>query len=283
MNRPELISAFLVFLAVAGLSQRLLGQQAETTAEDTWQKAYRAVEHRNENGDLLRIRILSPTDDALSIQSEDGNGRKFPLVLFLHGAGERGNDNEQQLTHGLREFATPEHRTRYPAFVLAPQCPTGAWWAADLRKSEIGIAGTEPQPVITHLMAYLDDFIENNPVDTSRIYITGLSMGGFGTFDIISRWPDRFAAAAPVCGGGDTSAANIERIKALPLWIAHGDADRVVPVSFSQDMVAALKEAGGDPVYVEMSGVGHDSWTATYADEAFFEWLFQQRREERGE
>ena len=114
-------------------------------------------------------------------------------------------------------------------------------------------------------------------IDSDRLYVTGLSMGGFGTFELTTRYPDVFAAAAPICGGGDPTKA--KTLSALPVWVFHGDADRVVPVGFSRSMVKAIETAGGKPKYTEYPGVGHDCWTATYADPAFHDWLFAQTRQ----
>jgi predicted peptidase len=185
---------------------------------------------------------------------------RFPLVLFLHGAGERGADNRRQLIHGAAQFSKPEHRKKYACFVAAPQCPSGRWWSDSL------------EPVMELLKQLQTEY----RIDSGRIYVTGLSMGGFGTFELTTRYPDVFAAAAPICGGGDPTKA--KTIATLPLWVFHGDANRVVPVGFSRSMIKAIEEAGGKPKYTEYPGVGHDAWTATYADPEFHEWLFAQKK-----
>jgi predicted peptidase len=185
---------------------------------------------------------------------------QFPLVLFLHGAGERGADNTRQLRHAASEFAKPEHRKKYPCFVAAPQCPDGRWW-------------TDSLDLVTELLTQLRN---DYRIDTRRVYVTGLSMGGFGTFELATRSPELFAAAAPICGGGDPTRA--KALADLPLWVFHGDADRIVPVGLSRTMVKSVTEAGGMPKYTEYPGVGHDSWTKTYSDPAFHDWLFAQRK-----
>ncbi|MEY3175834.1 MAG: hypothetical protein RLZZ436_3748 [Planctomycetota bacterium] len=187
---------------------------------------------------------------------------RFPLVLFLHGAGERGADNRRQLIHGAAQFSTPERRRKYACFVAAPQCPGGRWWSDSL------------EPVMELVKQLQSDY----RIDSSRLYVTGLSMGGFGTFELTTRYPDVFAAAAPICGGGDPTQA--KTLAALPLWVFHGDADRVVPVGFSRSMVKAIESAGGMPKYTEYPGVGHDCWTETYANPDFHAWLFAQKRAE---
>jgi predicted peptidase len=118
--------------------------------------------------------------------------------------------------------------------------------------------------------------LEESSIDPKRIYITGLSMGGYGTWDAIYRRPNLFAAAAPICGGGDPT--TVSAYSTLPIWCFHGDQDEAVPVEYSRKMIESLKEVGAEPKYTEYAGVGHDSWTQTYAADEFFEWLFAQRR-----
>jgi predicted peptidase len=203
--------------------------------------------------------------------------RRYPVVLFLHGAGERGDDNVMQLKYLPTWMTEPANREKYPCFLIAPQCRTdGRWadvaWAA----RESSPQASSPTTDMAAAIAALDAVLAAEPADATRIYVTGLSMGGFGTWDLAARTPERFAAILPICGGGDERTA--ARIVALPTWVAHGDADRAVAVERSRSMVAALKAAGGMPTYVEMPGVGHDSWTPTYRDPAALDWLFGQRR-----
>jgi predicted peptidase len=191
-------------------------------------------------------------------------GMRYPLILFLHGAGERGDDNRKQLAYLPRWMAEPAMRKRHPCFVVAPQCRMDERWA-DVSWADEKSTPQAAEPT-TDLRA----------VDPDRVYLTGLSMGGFGTWDLAARMPDRFAAFLPICGGGD------ERMAATfakrPLWCFHGDTDTAVPVQRSRDMIAALKAAGGRPKYSELKGVGHDSWTTAYRDPAVIDWLFEQRR-----
>ncbi len=202
--------------------------------------------------------------------------RKYPLILFLHGAGERGEDNEAQLRHGLARFASPEVQAEHPSFILAPQCPKGQKWAdvdwAQL-KSQLP---EQPSVSLSLAMKAVDQLVETMPVDPKRIYLTGLSMGGYGTWDAVTRWPERFAAAVPVCGGGDDLLA--ARLARLPLWSFHGDLDKAVPVSRSRDMIKAILLAGGSAKYTEYAGVGHNSWEKAYAEPGLYDWLFSQRK-----
>jgi predicted peptidase len=214
-------------------------------------------------------RLLAPT----KIES-DG---KYPLVVFLHGAGERGNDNVLQLKYLPAWLAAPDVRERHACFVLAPQCRMDERWV-DVSWADKTSApqAAEPTTDLKGVTAMLEAVARDEPIDPDRVYLTGISMGGFGTWDLASRMPDRFAALLPICGGGDERAA--ARIAGIPTWVAHGDADKAVPVERSRSMVKALEAAGGRPKYVEMPGVGHDAWTPTYHDPAALDWLFAQRR-----
>ena len=202
---------------------------------------------------------------------------RHPLVLFLHGAGERGNDNEKQLKYLPTWLAEPELRRRRPCFVLAPQCRTDERWV-DVSWADGASTpqATAPTPDLAAALAALAEVMAEEAVDPSRVYLTGLSMGGFGTWDLAARMPERFAAIMPVCGGGDERLAG--RISSLPIWCFHGDADQAVPVRRSRDMIAAVNAAGGRPIYSELPGVGHDSWTPAYRDRFVLDWLFSQRR-----
>jgi predicted peptidase len=204
-------------------------------------------------------------------------GKKYPAVLFLHGAGERGSDNERQLMYLPTWLAEEENRRRHPCFVVVPQC------RADHRWVEVDWSGKKSLPQqpamtvdITAAMAALDAVMQAEPVDAGRVYLTGLSMGGYGSWDLAARMPERFAALMPICGGGDEATA--PKLKSLPIWCFHGAADKVVPVERSRTMVEAVKAAGGTVKYTECAGVGHDSWTPAYRDPATLAWLFDQRR-----
>lgn len=207
-------------------------------------------------------------------------GSKYPLILFLHGAGERGDNNTSQLTAnaGATVWATPEHQAKHPAYVIAPQCPAGEQWVdTDWTLGSYSTDTVAVSDELTTALEIADAVAAELAVDPARHYITGLSMGGYGTWDAIVRSPNRFAAALPICGAGDPSKADL--IKDLPLWTFHGDADVTVPVKGSRDMVSALEALGSPVEYDEYPGVGHDSWTQTYANEAVIDWLFQFEKE----
>jgi lysophospholipase L1-like esterase/poly(3-hydroxybutyrate) depolymerase len=202
-------------------------------------------------------------------------GKRYPLVLFLHGAGERGNDNLRQIGHFSARMASEWYRDRYNCFVLAPQCPLKQRWA----NLDPGTKRMDPEP--THAMqgaiASLEDVVRTQPIDLDRIMLTGLSLGGFGTFDLAARHPDYFAAAAPVCGGGDPTTA--ARFAGLPVIIWHGAADQVVPVEFSKNMAEAIEALDLDVAYTELPGVRHNSWDNAYARNGCIDDLFEARRD----
>lgn len=205
-------------------------------------------------------------------------GQKYPVLLFLHGAGERGTDNRLQLLYLPEQMAKDEYRQKFPCFLIAPQCRADKRWSEvdwTLKKSSLP---EQPGDQLKAAMGMLDDVLKNYPADPQRVYLTGLSMGAYGCWDAATRWPERFAALAPVCGGGDETLA--ARLAKLPVWAAHGDADTVVPVVRSRNMIAAIKQAGGHPIYTELKGVGHNCWTPAYSDpNGLVPWLFEQQQE----
>lgn len=219
--------------------------------------------------DTLSYRLLFPDADTI---------RKYPLVIFLHGSGERGSDNEAQLKWGVQNFATDKNMVQHPAIVIAPQCPINQTWSNTKRTP--GSTTMELLPTPAKPMQLLIELIRQTvtamPVDTSRIYITGLSMGGYGAFDAIERYPNLFAAAVPVCGGGDVSKAAL--IARIPIWMFHGAEDPAVSTANSVDMNAALMKTGAHPGLTIYPETGHFSWLAAYSDEHMMEWLFRQHK-----
>ncbi len=223
----------------------------------------------DDSSDTLFYRLLFP---------DYNPGRKIPLVIFLHGSGERGHDNEAQLKWGVGEFAQPRLMMQYPALVVAPQCPDSMRWSNLDEDTLTGRLTLKPDPSksMKQVIGLIRQLIVNFPIDTNRIYITGLSMGGYGTYDAIMRYPDLFAAAVPVCGAGDVSRA--ASIAHIPIWIFHGADDISVSPKYSLDMFSALIKAGGRPGFTQYPEVGHFSWLGAYADPLMLEWLFRQRK-----
>ena len=222
-----------------------------------------------DKGDTLNYRQLYPDSDTM---------RKYPLVIFLHGSGERGSDNEAQLKWGVMNFATDQNMMLHPALVIAPQCPEKMCWSNFSREknsTEMHLQSTPTKPMEL-LIGLIHQLIKTMPVDSNRIYITGLSMGGYGTYDAIERYPNLFAAAVPVCGGGDVSKAT--SIAQIPIWIVHGAEDPAVNPLYSLDMLHALTKAGAHPGFTQYPEVGHFSWLGAYSDPLIMEWLFRQNK-----
>lgn len=204
-------------------------------------------------------------------------GVRHPVVLFLHGAGERGDDNEAQLKFLPRWMAEADNRRRHPCFLIAPQCRKDhAWAEIDWKLKRPLPLAERPTADLAAALAALDAVLATEPADPARVYVTGLSMGGYGTWDLACRSPERFAAALPICGGGDPASA--PRLAALPLWCFHGSEDPLVPAALSRSMIDAIVAAGGVPIHSELPGVGHDSWSPAYRNPAVLDWLFAQRR-----
>jgi predicted peptidase len=178
-----------------------------------------------------------------------------PLILYLHGAGERGSNFNGVWRHGPHKFRASN--PAFPFIIIAPQCPLRSYW--------------EPERVLTAL----DDAEARFAVDACRIYLTGLSMGGFGVFETAMYAPGRFAALAPICGGGDVRRAAL--IAHIPTWVFHGALDDIVPIEHSERMVAALRTAGGNPRYTVYPNAQHDSWTETYNNPEFYSWLLEHQ------
>lgn len=205
-----------------------------------------------------------------------------PLVVFLHGAGERGDDNEAQLRHFPERMASAEYRERFPCYLLAVQCPAGERWSDfDWRTAEPQKLGEEPEPAMAGAIEAIRRVVASEQVDVHRIYLTGLSMGGFGSWDLAARHPDWFAAVAPICGGGDPEAA--DAYEGLPMWAWHDAGDNVVPVALSRRMVEAARGEGADVKYEETTGHGHASWVPAYEADAVPAWMFEQRKEKASE
>lgn len=183
----------------------------------------------------------------------------WPLMLFLHGAGERGNDLDRVKVHGPPKLIAAGKE--FPMIVISPQCPSDHWW----RPNELN--------------ALLDEIVEKYKVDQDRIYVTGLSMGGFGTWALAAYAPERFAALVPICGGGE--AFTVRYLSHLPVWVFHGAKDSVVPLSASETMVEALRKAKGNVKFTVYPDADHDSWTETYNNPELYTWLLQQKRTPR--
>lgn len=204
----------------------------------------------------LETQVEVSIDYLLYLPDDYDTKEAWPLVLFLHGAGERGNDLELVKKHGPPKLIAAGKK--FPFIVVSPQCPENRWW----------------EPI--ELVALLDDVSSRYKVDPDRIYVTGLSMGGFGTWRLAAFAPERLAAIAPICGGGETYWT--KQFSHLPTWVFHGAKDAGVPLVRSEAMVETLKKNGGNPKFTVYPEAQHDSWTETYDNPEFYEWLLQQKR-----
>jgi predicted peptidase len=189
------------------------------------------------------------------------DGKPFPAILFLHGAGETGSDGIAQATEGIGPAIT-RYKKPFPFIVVMPQSHKRSW-KADTSGGETAIA-------------ILEEVANEYKLDPSRTYLAGLSMGGYGTWSLAAKYPERWAAIVPICGGGDPKDA--EKIKDIPCWCFHGDKDQAVPVQQSREMIEALKKAGGKPEYTEYKDVGHNSWDPAYRTAKLYDWLLEQKR-----
>ena len=215
---------------------------------------------------ILRPRVAGKTN------------QKFPLIVFLHGAGERGTDNEAQLKHGAQQIEAWMRKNGKAAYVLVPQCPEDDQWT-DLQWSETKHEmPAKPTKSMGAVLGLLDDLMAEEPIDEKRVTTTGLSMGGYGVYDLVARRPNVFAAAAPLCGGADCRPESIKKLASTPMYIVHGSKDSVVSVENSRNVVAALEEQDVDPIYIELRGMGHDCWTKTYANDTIMNWLYTKRK-----
>tara|TARA_R110002050_G_scaffold300830_1_gene473849 strand:+ start:19769 stop:20560 length:792 start_codon:yes stop_codon:yes gene_type:complete len=223
------------------------------------------------NNDTLQYRLLLP--------KYFSKEKKYPIVLFLHGAGERGSDNQKQLTHGSKLFLNETVRDSFPAIVVFPQCPKEDYWAnVDVDRSSYPLSITfssekAPTTSLNLVMDLIDEMAQRSYVKTSQIYVGGLSMGGMGTFEILYRKPNLFAAAIAICGGGNPDTATVFA-KKVPMSIFHGAKDDVVEPKFSIDMVSAILDAGGKPNFKLYAKDNHNSWDSTFAEPELLPWLF---------
>ena len=265
--RCEALRFALIIFAVTVWADRVQGKEVTAEVREAYtEQIFHSAGDRN-----LPYRILAPA----KIQP----GIKYPLVIFFHGAGERGTDNEAQLVHAAGEFH--KRLEKHPAFVIFPQCPKEKRWVEspwDLPSGK-GQFTDEPSESMKLALELVDSLSNELPIDTNRRYVCGLSMGGQGAWFAAASKPRRFAAMVEVCGGGDPTWAT--RYAGLPVWAFHGQEDNVVPISRGREMIQALAENGHHPEvrYVEYPGVKHDSWTQTFNRDDVFQWLFSQKKQ----
>lgn len=226
--------------------------------------------------DTLPYRIMYPKNF--------NPNKKYPLVIFLHGSGERGDDNQMQLTHGATLFARDSVQEKFPAIVVFPQCKASSYWSNVIINEENGgtrsfefINGGAPTHSMKMLINLVKHLSKEKYVDDERIYLGGLSMGGMGTFELLSRMPNVFAAAIPICGGGNPVPTK-KYAQKVKIWIFHGEQDNVVSPEYSKIMAKAIKENGGDVRLTLYPNANHNSWDSAFAEPELLPWLFSIKK-----
>ncbi len=214
---------------------------------------------RSELNETVSVNVHVAYKYILQIPDIENKDTLLPLLIFLHGSGERGDSVDMVRVHGPWKFL--EEHPGYPFIILAPQCPANRYW----------------DPVALDLL--VDDIIRKYPVDTTRIYLTGLSMGGYGTWDFAFYHPDRFAAIAPVCGSSIQFRLRTVEIKEMPIWVFHGALDDVVPIANSVELVKRLIELGNPVKFTVYPYANHDAWTQTYQNEDLYKWFLEHQRQ----
>ena len=219
--------------------------------------------------ETLSYRILKPLNY--------NPNKQYPVHLFLHGAGERGNDNDSQLVHGGKLFLKKENREQYNSWVIFPQAQKNDWWGyKDPYKFDYNVKESKAMSLVVKLM---DDFTQRKDVNPNKVFVSGLSMGGMGTFVILNLRPEMFAAATPICGDGDPSLVS-NYSKKVPVWIFHGSDDTVVSPKKSLKMAKAIIENGGSPKITFYENVGHDSWNNAFAEKDFLKWIHSKSKKQ---
>jgi predicted peptidase len=261
MHKITLLLLMLALLGQGCISVQIDGVALEEFAEQTTGFIGKTMDV---DGETRRYVVYVPEDYTTE--------KEWPLIVFLHGGGEKGADGWRHTEVGIGKDIR-WHVERFPCLVVMPQCPEGRGWAA--REAR----GTRPAREASgdHIGRAIEETLEAYNIDEDRITLTGLSMGGYGTWDYGAKNTDTFAALMPICGGGDVNHA--DKLATLPIWAFHGDADDVIPVERSREMVEAVKKAGGDIKYTEYPGVDHGSWEPAYDDAATIAWLLKQKRD----
>ncbi len=250
-------SVWVLFVALVS------APMASIANENAILNGFVAREYQSAAGVKLPYRLFAPRSA--------NRDQELPLILYLHGRGGAGTDNRKQISGGnalgTQSWIEPEAQQRHPAFVLAPQIPEPSTWHSTSDK---------PAPHVAALFELLDELRSELRIDARRVYVVGQSLGGYGTWDLIARHPDLFAAAVPLCGGGDPR--RILSARNVAVWAFHGAKDATVPVARSREMVAALRTVNSSVKYTEYPNVGHDVWTRAFREHDLPDWMFAQRR-----
>jgi predicted peptidase len=255
---------FFMFLTVTQSAQNIgIGLEIERPKKSRIDK-----KTITKNTDTLHYKLYYPPVDDKS--------KKYPLVIYMHGMGSRGNDNEKPSQKICLYFSDSIRKYKYPCFLLVPQCPVSDVWVSFPKFPNSLSASKDPTPSTNLLLELVEDLIKKKNVDANRIYLTGYSMGGEGTFDLLNRAPEVFACGVPVASVADTASA--ERIKNIPIWAFHGAADQINDVRYTRMMIEAITKKGGRPKFSEFPNVQHDCLKEAYGNPELWEWMFAQNK-----
>lgn len=261
---------YFLLMLLAILLMLPLALSAQTDSLDPFQREYFI-----QAGDSLNYRILYPENFR--------KGRKYPLLLFLHGAGERGDDNQAQLTHGSELFLKAENREKFPSIVIFPQAPKEDYWAKvevkrDTTPYQFDFKNREePTRSLSLVMKLMDSLVKEKFVKKDQVYVGGLSMGGMGTYELIYKRPEMFAAAFAICGGANPGIAS-DYPKGFPIWIFHGEKDDIVPPHLSKEMAREINHHGGNAKLSLYPVDNHNSWDSAFSEPYLMSWLFSQKK-----
>lgn len=262
--KVRIIIVSAVLLTVAASSFAIWEVRRHARREEA--SPFLALTFTDSRGTTLAYRLLLPEGYVPA--------RRYPLLLFLHGSADRGNDNVRQLGLIAPLVTAESARRRFPCFVLVPQCPDSQFWVYGRYAGDRFVPSRKLSRPLQAVLELLDDVDARYTVDRRRLYVGGISMGGSATWDLIIRYPRRFAAAFPICGRGDVGRA--DRLASKPIRIFHGAQDTLVDVHYSRDMAAAIDNAGGHPVYTEYPELGHDIGARALGERYLLDWLFAQ-------
>lgn len=254
----------LLFLVILG---------SITSGKAQIETGYYLYKQYSKDDKVLNYRILYPNNFDVA--------KKYPLILFLHGAGERGNDNEKQLSNGGKLFL--DSLDKYPAIVIFPQCPNDDYWA-NLYRPDAGGASRifdfhyneGPNPTMTLVISLIDEMLSEPYIDDKRFYISGLSMGAMGIWELTWRMPEKIAASLPICGGGPPEMA--KKMTEVPIWAFHGVKDNVVHPRYSRRMVESVQKAGGKAKITLYPDANHNSWDPAFSESKFLSWMFSKSK-----
>lgn len=271
MHLKKLVSMVSAVTLAAGLSaqQKAPAAAVPPPAQPDIFAHLEKMTYKNAEGESLNYRFGAP---------EVKDGQKYPLLILLHGVGERGDDNQKQLVHGAKDIVNYHKTFKKDFFFIAPQCPVTSFWVETKWNLPEHRMAEKPTVPLKLVMELIEKTIKENPaVDPDRVYITGISMGGFGTWEILQRKGDLFAGALISCGGADVKCA--DRLTKIPIWAVHGEVDTVVLPSRAIDMQKAIQAAGGTKMIVTIyPKISHAVWNQVYSNIALLDWLFAQNR-----